>query len=186
MASGGAIGIGSTRPLHTWISASVVRQLAVLDVKTVVIEFTLQVRNTDAIRTRHEARGTDTLGAIVREHQTSAGVTDALVTDEDKAELSGTSLTHALTVGVVTRGADTLLPLVEDEASARGAGGHRGALHGGVALVALDADADPRQRPRVAHTHSQHNDLDLRHRVPRAARAEASRPAVGVSPTDLS
>ena len=100
MASGGAIGIGSTRPLHTWISASVVGQLAVLDVKTVVIEFTLQVRNTDAIRTRHEARGTDTLAAIVREHQTSAGVTDALVTDEDKAKLSGTSLTHALAVGV--------------------------------------------------------------------------------------
>ena len=152
MASGGAIGIGSTRPLHTRISASVVGQLAVLDVKTVVIEFTLQVRNTDAIRTHHEARGTDTLAAIVREHQTSAGVADALVTDEDKAQLGGTSLTHALTVGVVTRGADTLLPLVEDEASARGAGGHRGALHGGVALVALDADADHRPHGlRVQH-----------------------------------
>ena len=142
MASGGAIGIGSTWPLYTWISASVVRQLAVLDVKTVVIEFTLQVRNTDAIGTHHEARGTDTLGAIVREHQTSAGVTDALVTNEDKAQLSWTSLTHPLTVGVVTRGADTLLPLIEDEASARRTGGYRCTLHCGIALISLDTDAD--------------------------------------------
>ena len=144
MTSGGAIGIGSTRPLYTWISASVVRQLAVLDVNTVVIEFTLEVRNTDAVRTHHEARGTDTLGAVIREDQASAGVADALVTDEDKAQLGGAALAHALAVGVVTRRTHALLPLIKDEASARGTGRHGGALHGGVALVALDADADHR------------------------------------------
>ena len=142
VASGGAIGIGSTRPLYTWISASVVRQLAVLDVKTVVIEFTLQVRNTDAIGTHHEARWTDTLGAIVREHQTSAGVTDALVTNEDKAQLSWTSLTHPLTVGVVTRGTDTLLSLIEDETSARRTSWYRCTLHSSIALISSDTHTD--------------------------------------------
>ena len=142
MASWGAISIGSTRPLYTWISASVVRQLAVLDVNTVVIELTLQIRNTNAIRAHHEARRTDALGAVIREDQPSAGVTDALVTNEDKPELGGAPHTHALAVGVVARGTDALLPLVQDEAAARGTGGHWGALHCCVALVSLDADAD--------------------------------------------
>ena len=62
--SGSTIGIVSARPLDTWITASVVGQLAIFDVNTVVIKATLQVRNADSVRSWDVARGTDTLGAV--------------------------------------------------------------------------------------------------------------------------
>ena len=62
--SGSTIGIVSARPLYTWITASVVGQLAIFDVNTVVIKATLQVRNADSVRSWDVAWGTDTLGAV--------------------------------------------------------------------------------------------------------------------------
>lgn len=65
-----------------------------------------------------------------------------MVANQDKAQLGGTADTDALVIGVVARGTDTLLSLIEDEAAARWTGGHRGALHSSIALVSLDTDAD--------------------------------------------
>ena len=59
------IGIVSTWPLDTWITTSVVGQLAIFDVNTVVVKATLQVRNTDTIWARNVSRRTDTLGAVI-------------------------------------------------------------------------------------------------------------------------
>lgn len=62
--SGSTIGIVSTRPLDTWITASVVGQLAIFDVNTVVIKATLQIRNADSVRSGDVSWWTDTFGAV--------------------------------------------------------------------------------------------------------------------------
>ena len=59
------IGIVSARPLDTRITASVVGQLAIFDVNTVVIKATLQVWDADSVRSRDVSWWTDTLGAII-------------------------------------------------------------------------------------------------------------------------
>lgn len=64
MTSGSTIGIVSTRPLDTWITASVVGQLAIFDVNTVVIKATLQIRNADSVRSGDVSWWTDTFGAV--------------------------------------------------------------------------------------------------------------------------
>ena len=142
MASWSSEGVSATGPLDTGISAGVVGQLAVLDVNTVVIKPALQVRLAHSVSPEDHSRRTDALVSLRREDQTSAGVTDALVADEDEAQLCGTPHTDPLLVGVVAGRTDTLVSLVQDEVPSRRAGGDWRALHGSVALVALDTDAD--------------------------------------------
>ena len=135
-------GVSSTGPLDAGVSAGVVGQLAVLDVNTVVIEPALEVGHTDSVLPEDHPRRTDALVSLRREDEASAGVTDALVADEDEAELGGTPDTDPLLVGVVTRRTDALVSLVQDEVPAWRAGRDGSALQGGVALVSLDTDAD--------------------------------------------
>ena len=160
VAARGAVGILSAGPLDAGVAAGVVGELAVLDVDTVVVLDTLQVGDTHAVRAHDEPWRAHTLAAVLGEHEAAAGVADALVADEHEAELGGAADTHALVVGVVTGRAHALLALVQDEAAAGRAGGYWCALHGGVALVARDADAD----------HGAHG-LGVQHRALRVAAA---------------
>ena len=142
MASWSSEGVSSTGPLDTGISAGVVGQLAVLDVNTVVIKPALQVRLAHSISPEDHSRRTDALVSLRREDQTSAGVTDALVADEDEAQLCGTPHTDPLLVSVVAGRTDTLVSLVQDEVPPWRTGGDWSTLQGGVALVSLNTDAD--------------------------------------------
>ena len=138
---GSAKGVGSAGPLDAGVAAGVVAELAVGRVRAVIVHHALQVWRADAVGSEVHTGGTDALLAVRTGHQAAGAVADAAAAQQDETELGGTADTHALTVLVVARWADTFLPLVQYEATTGWASRYWGALDGSVALVAGDADA---------------------------------------------
>ena len=79
------VSVGATRPFYTWITASIICELTVLDVDTIVVQLTLQNRDAISVRSKLHLGWADTSGSILGWHQSSRTVTDTLVPDEDES-----------------------------------------------------------------------------------------------------
>ena len=81
MASWSTISIWATGPFYTRIGASIIAQLAVLRVGTLVIHGALQDWDAHSVGAHLKVRGADAALAIRGEDQSSGAVTDTLVAD---------------------------------------------------------------------------------------------------------
>jgi len=146
------VSIWATGPFYTRIGASIIAQLAVLRVGTLIIHSALQDGDAHSVGTHFKVRWTDAALAIGGENQSSGAVADTLVADEDKAKFCLATDANSLGIHVVAWWADTFFILIQYQSSARWAGCHRDTLDGSIALVAGDADADhSSDRKRVKH-----------------------------------
>ena len=87
MAGGSTVSIGATGPFHTRIGASIVAQLTVLRVGTLVIHSALQDGDAHSVRSHFKVGGTDAALAVRGENKSSGAVADTLVANEDKTKL---------------------------------------------------------------------------------------------------
>lgn len=139
MAGRSTVSIRATGPLYTRIGASIVAQLAVLRVGALIIYGALQDRDAHSVGAHLKVRRTDAALAVGGEDQASGTVAEALVADQDEAQLCFAADTHTFCISVVARRTHTLLVFIQDQSQARWTGGHGRALDGSVALVASDA-----------------------------------------------
>ena len=87
MASRSTVSIWATGPFYTRIGASIVAQLTVLRVGTLVIHSALQDGDAHSVRAHFKVGGTDAALAVRGENKSSGAVADTLVANEDKTKL---------------------------------------------------------------------------------------------------